>query len=288
MDTACTRFIILSDARTGSNLLQQSLNSHPEVVCFRELFNLDAAYIDYDVEGFDGTSADDLALRAADPRAFLRLRVFGAHEPAVRAVGFKFHYGHFWFHEDLVPALTEDADLRVVHLRRVNMLRSLVSLRIAEQTGEWMRPDAAQVRRDTLRRKLTLENFRQAVRHPADAAGRLRRFLRLEREPAREARRAVTITKSECDAYFYRVKHDEQHFGGLFAAHDCMDVTFEDLTAERDRVVGDVLEFLRVTRSPSSTTLRRQNPEPLRELIANYDDLRSAFEGSPYADFFDS
>ena len=33
--------------------------------------------------------------------------------------------------------------------------------------------------------------------------------------------------------------------------------------------------------------MRRQNPEPLRELLANYDELYEAFRGTPYAAFFD-
>ncbi len=33
--------------------------------------------------------------------------------------------------------------------------------------------------------------------------------------------------------------------------------------------------------------LRRQNPEPLRELIENYDELYAAFKDSPHAAFFD-
>jgi hypothetical protein len=131
METPYTRFIILSDARTGSNLLQQSLDAHPNIVCFREIFNLDPAYIDYEVDGWDGKLASDLALRAGDPVAFIRERVFGAHDERTQAVGFKFAYAHFWFHEKLLPALTEDEALRVVHLQRRNLLRSLVSLRIA-------------------------------------------------------------------------------------------------------------------------------------------------------------
>ena len=33
------RFIILSAARTGSNVLASYLNSSEQIVCFRELFN---------------------------------------------------------------------------------------------------------------------------------------------------------------------------------------------------------------------------------------------------------
>jgi hypothetical protein len=177
MSTDYTRFIILSDARTGSNLVQQALNSHPNIVCFREIFNLRPDYIDYDVERWHPMSAEDLELRAADPGAFLSKRIFCEHESGIRAVGFKFHYGHFWFHEKLLPALTEDTGLRVVHLQRRNQLRTLVSLRVVEQTGMWLEHDAAKRRRKTLAEKLTWSNLVKAARDPGHAAVRVRDFL---------------------------------------------------------------------------------------------------------------
>lgn len=281
-----TRFIILSNARTGSNLLQQSLNSHPAVVCFRELFNLDPSYIDYDREGWDGHDQHDLELREKDVRRFLAERVFADHEQRIRAVGFKFHYDHFWHDAELIPALTSDSGLRVVHLRRLNRLRTLVSVKIAEQTGAWMLRDESQHRVQTIRRKVGPAQLLSAAVHPIESVGRLRRFMRPP-VPVTSERQELRLTLDECRAFFYKIQHEESHFSELFSAHKIHDITYEDLVARRDEVLAGVCSFLGVPDGGGTTTLRRQNPEPLRELIANYDELRAAFAGQPEEAFFD-
>ena len=287
MHTDYTRFIILGDARSGSTLAQQALNSHPNIVCFREIFAFKPGYIDYDVDGWDGHSAADYELRQRDARAFLRERIFCAHADPIKAVGFKFHYVHFWFSEDTLPALTEDRELRVVHLQRRNMLRSLVSLRIAEQTGQWLQHDAVKHRMGTLRRKITISSIGEAMRQPGRSVTRIRNFLRPVNPPAQGERQPLVLTKDDCDAHFYRVKHNEEHFGREFEAHPSMVITFEELAVNRDAVLGTVHDFLGVERARSSATLRRQNPEPLRELVANYHELRAAYAGTEYEWFFD-
>ncbi len=89
-------FIILSDARTGSTMLAQALNSSPHITCFREVFNFLHDFIQSDVEGYDNFSETDLLLRRRDPVRFLDERIFGHYPEGVRAVGLKFHYGQFW------------------------------------------------------------------------------------------------------------------------------------------------------------------------------------------------
>jgi hypothetical protein len=50
---------------------------------------------------------------------------------------------------------------------------------------------------------------------------------------------------------------------------------------------SDVQIFAGVEPMPLSLELQRQNPEPLSELIANYDELRAAFAGTPWSAFFE-
>ena len=282
-----TRFIILSDARTGSNLLQQALNSHPAIVCFREIFNLDPDYIDYDVEDWNPRSAADVALRQRDIRAFLQQRIFGEHAAEVGAVGFKFHYEHFWFGEDLLPALTGDEGLKVIHLRRLNQFRMLVSLKLVEQTGEWMRHDEGKLKRQTLARKLTPANVAKAITKPADSVRRVRKFLAPSQPPPVAEKTALTIAHEECAQFFFRANHQITHFSGLFAGHALHDLTYEAMVANPTSQLARVQEFLGVPKAELSWTLRRQNPEPIRDLVANYDDLKAAFAGTDQAAFFD-
>ena len=57
-----TRFIILSDARTGSHMLAQALSSSRNIVCFREVFNYLFDFVQFDIEGYDDRNGDDRAL----------------------------------------------------------------------------------------------------------------------------------------------------------------------------------------------------------------------------------
>ena len=125
------RFIILAAARTGSNLLATALNGHANIICFRELFNWRTETIGYFVEGYDNDSAEDRAFRDRDEVAFLNARVFCDHPSEVRSVGFKAPYGTFIGFPKLQEWLVKEQEVRVLHLRRRNLLRRLVSGRIA-------------------------------------------------------------------------------------------------------------------------------------------------------------
>lgn len=272
------RFITLSGPRTGSNMLAQALNSSPKITCFREVFNRVGGFIQFDVEGYDNFSARAMSLRSRDPIRFLEEHIFCRHPEEVCAVGFKFHYRQFWGHSGLRERLLEDREIRVLHLRRRNLLRTLVSLKLARATGVFL---------DDTRRKVTPANLLKAARHPWKAAARLRRRLRPPTALRKGSRPRVTVSAEELFDFAVRTvmvaeKHDE-----LFGEHPKLPVSYEDLVAHRQEVLSEVQSFLGVEPGPLTVTLRRQNPEPLRELIENYDELYEAFKDTSAAAFFD-
>ncbi len=276
--TQYVRFLILSDARTGSNMLVQALNSSPYITCFREPFNRPAGFIDFNVDGYDRDSAEDRELRDRDCAAFLRERIFCRHPAQVRAVGFKVAYSHFFGFQDLEHLLAADSEIRVLHLRRRNLLRSLVSLKIANATGAWLDDRGREHRRAGIVRAA-----RQALR----AAVRLRTLLP-PRSPAPTAPPArVRVSADELFRFIVRVNQTAARFDDLFRSHPSLTLTYEDMVERRDELFGQVQAFLGVDALPLTVTLRRQNPQPLRELIENYDDLHEAYRDSPHAGMFD-
>ncbi len=276
------RFIILSAARTGSNVLASYLNSSEQIVCFRELFNwLAKEYIDFNVDGYDRFSAEDRALRDSDYKRFLQERIFCPHSENVRAVGFKMPYDHVWGYAGLLKWLAQDTDLRVLHLKRSNQLRMLVSYKIALTTGVWL--DDKKV---SLSTKLRPANAPRAIRRPRRSIVRLWRFLR-PRNPWQDRREPVTLSEEECRAFFEKIEHDSTVFIEHFHGHPQLELYYEELLDRRREVLDRVQSFLGVEPRRLTVTMRRQNPEPLRELLANYDELYEAFQGTPYAAFFD-
>ncbi|MCH7837949.1 MAG: hypothetical protein IIC26_05510 [Chloroflexi bacterium] len=133
--TDYTRFIIVSGPRTGSHMLAQALNSSRDIVCFREVFNYLFDFVQFEVDGYDNSSARDLALREEHPLRFLDERIFGRHPEEIRAVGFKYHYEQGWAYRGLRERLVEDTEIRMVHLKRRNLLRMLLSRKIAKHGG---------------------------------------------------------------------------------------------------------------------------------------------------------
>ena len=275
------RFIVLADARTGSYMLVQALDSHPNVTCFSELFNWQLDYVDFNVAGYDNSSAEDKALRDRDFERFLRERIYCPRPVEIRATGFKLLYSHVWGYTGLLERLVEDSEVRIVHLRRRNLLRMFVSSKLAEASGVW-RVD----RGFTPVQLLQQRTWRRALRRPSRALAALRSVLR---PPAASpaAEKALTLSIDECLAFFAKAQHEVEHFTHLFEAHPSLSICYEDTVSDRAGVFGQVQSFLGAPPARLMVTLARQNPEPLSELIANYEELRAAFRGTPQAAFFD-
>jgi hypothetical protein len=158
----------------------------------------------------------------------------------------------------------------------------LVSTRMAQRTGVW-----AQYRKAPLTGTFTAGNALKAGRHPLKAANWLRRYVRPRKAPWQSLRGPITLSESECRDFFARARWRVPHYGGLFRDHPQMTLYYEDLVHDRNDVFNRVQSFLAVQPRPLTVTTRKQNPEPLRELVENYDELYEVFKHGPEAAFFD-
>jgi hypothetical protein len=279
------RFVVLGDARTGSYMLVQALDSHASVTCFGELFNWDVEYIDYNVPGYDRDSARDLALRNSDPTTFLRERIFCERGAGTQAVGFKLLYSHVWGgFPGLLEALAADRELRVVHLKRRNLLRRLVSTRLAQASGVW--------RMEAGTAPLPLADpstWRRGLKDPAGAARALLRRMRPSGGPVAApnvpAQKSVRLTLQECDEFMYKAMHEVDYYDSLFSGHPSHEIWYEDIVGDQRAAFGAVQSFLGVERKRLVVTMARQNPGPLPELIENYDEVERHYRGTPVERF---
>lgn len=158
--------MILGSARTGSTLLMSLLSAHEDIKMYGELFNLDKLPKPALVEVLE------------DPVGYLQRRINGTQPANIRAVGFKIFYDHLtreYFEKIMDPEqavdklkerlknfesflhtnyawddlavkfgktwdyLVEDTGIKVIHLKRRNKLETMVSLKTAFLTDEWMR-----------------------------------------------------------------------------------------------------------------------------------------------------
>ncbi len=279
VSTDYVRFIILAGARTGSTMLVQALNSSSSITCFGEIFNSAVNFVPFNVEGYDNFASQDRALRNGDWEAFLQERIFCDRPIETKATGFKLLYGQNQDFLGLRDRLAEDSGLRVLHLRRHNLLRALVSAKIAQTTGVWVRPNGP-----PLNGAFTKANARLAGRHPARAIASLRRRLGLALGLRQQQR--VRLSKEECSAMFRFMTARERRFDEAFDGHARMTLYYEDLVHHPQDVLNQVQTFLGVAPEPLAVSVR-QNSKPLPDLLENYNELRRAFSGTPYACFFD-
>jgi len=133
------KFVILGIARTGSTLLVELLNAHSQVQAFGELFrSMDA--VGWDVPPFaTHQSPKLLALYRSDPLAFLERCVFRRWPAAYEAVGFKLFYYHARQppHAMVWDNLAADRSIRIIHVKRANVLSQYCSLQLAHKTDVW-------------------------------------------------------------------------------------------------------------------------------------------------------
>lgn len=277
-------FIVIGKGRSGTTLLVQALNSHPHVRCFGELFNWRRASIDFGLPGHDGYDAAALRLRERDPIAFLRQLIYAPRDDGARAVGFKLLYQHY-LGLNVRPAEIGIDELHVIHVRRRNVIRSLVSAEIAERTGEWLSDPGA----DRGAAGITPHKLRYALTHPAwAAAGAARRLRSIAGTPKREAAPTrVALTPQQVREYVYSTSIQAESYDDIFRDRPGVSVWYEDMAADLDGALRDVWGLLGVEAEPVAVSMRRQNPQSLRELIENYDELRAAFANTPIGSFFD-
>ena len=247
-----TKFVIISRARVGSTLLVSLLGSHPHVRCYGELFS-------------------PFVLRHRkyardEPDAFLRRYVFGRYPDRVRAAGFKLFYTHArrisqHIHREVDGVLTgrkatkleavwrllrADKSIRIIHLRRRNILAAHVSYRRAIQNQRW-------------------------TSHQPGAQRGLA---------------PLSLSFDECRRVFEETRQLEKECETTFADHSVLELYYEDLVGNIDAEMLRVQRFLGVEPKVLPTTMERQNRAALRDQIRDYADIKTRFEGTEWAPFF--
>lgn len=225
-----TPVIVLARSRTGSNLLVSLLNSHPKIRIRGEK-----------CARLDGQDTSEV-LKSA----------FSARSPKVCLAGFKVFYYHPNDQDSdlLWKTLVSLPNLKVIHLRRENILRTLLSRKIASVQDVW-------------------KNHGET----ANAEGG-------------KPKLTVRLSQGELEKGFKQTRAWEQWGEQLFREHAMHAVTYEELVEDRDETMARLFEFLGVEGCSTETVLEKQNTQKLSELIENYDELCGAFQNTPWSGFF--
>jgi len=245
-------FVVMCAADTGSSMLISLLKSHPDVLCHAGVFNPER------VEGLSGTYMARLTtesgleqrvrdLRKHDPAAFLYKLVFDTQG--------RTHAGFRIMYEELIlpmfagarTALLADIDIKIIHLRRRNLLRRYLSSLPAK---------------------------------PALVAAELKAGA-----PPRIG--GVRIDPFACQADFERTLRSDTLIQRMFQKHQILDIDYEDLTgAQEERFQAELLDFLGLAPHPLQATISKAANDDLASLISNLTEVRAHFQNTPFINFF--
>ncbi len=272
------KFLIVCNIRTGSTLLSSMLSSHPQAVCFFELFHRHLESVSFSVPGYQrkATEPETVALRNSDPVGFLKSEIYKPYRLGTKAVGFKLLYpqgrrGNPWWNSsefdrwwekvgyepdwnraksDLWEYLKNDKSISIIHLKRENLLRSKVSAMTAQITGEW-------------------------------GVGATGGFSNMTTKPQ------LILDFDECLQDFEAHRRMESEADVLFRDHKKLDMTYEYLTSCPDDAGTKIQKFLGLEPRQLSTKTKKQSSRNLSEIVANYDQLKQRFRSTDWHYLFD-
>jgi hypothetical protein len=256
------RFVLVSHLRSGTHMLRTSLESHPAIVCQSEVFNSDDRQLPYPLERPAQDILDEYVYRPKPPSVQCVGFVLQAYHPRGLSLVPEIRQNPGW--DDVWTLLAGMPDLRVIHLKRLNLLRRHLSHVNAHESGIWHDWDSESVR---------------LVTHLADPPA-------VGRRPA--DRPAVTLNPGRLTADFQDVVWSRRRADLTLGHHPILEVIYERLCDGYDAECRRVQEFLGVSPvRPLRPAVFKLEERPLAEAIANYHELKHHFARTPWGDFFD-
>jgi LPS sulfotransferase NodH len=241
--------IILTSQRSGSTFLQYCLDAHPSVKCYGELLvggNLVAP------KPFRGRRLLTKAYRYAMIRAWRPASIMDRYyaREAASVVVFKAMYNHV-DNRRVRLYLTRHPEIRVIHLRRDNLLKQHVSklLLSAKRERAWQTHTT---------HSIPVVSVRVSAKH------------------------AIADMRRVRDAFL--------EFERLLSGHRRIELLYERLfsgpTLSRE-AWEKLTELLEIEPASVGSDLIKMNPNDLRPMVENYDELAAALSGTEFERYLD-
>jgi len=189
-------------------------------------------------------------MRLSDPVKFMESLFEITRGWGYRAIGFKFMYWHKHKvrHEVAANYLASDKSIRIVHLKRRNLLRRFLSLRKAEISDLW-----------SLKRDEQKEPFAQPP---------------------------VELPIVTCIEDINTVETKQAEYDERFKNHSVLELFYEDLAHDPLAVGARAVAFLGLEAHRGlDVQYQKIGTESLRDAIVNYDELKASIHR--WASFFD-
>lgn len=228
-------FVILAAERTGTNLLREMLCSHPDCFLTGEVFNKKVIASRHAVNIPESDWGRLEAMRDVDPVGFAREVLAGIGKRCL-AAGFKLMYGHKRQFPTVAEALEQDRSIRIIHVRRRNLLRRYLSNARALKSGQWL----------------------------------------CRKEAQRVAVPAISACLSDIAKDIERTRADERASESQFSNHPVLNIWYEDLSESPTAIGQQAAEFLGLRPDvPLQIRTIKTGLGSLSELLQNSSELKA-------------
>jgi LPS sulfotransferase NodH len=176
--------------------------------------------------------------------------LFNNKPKKVKQVGFKLFYYHP-FDEDksIWNIILKDNNINIIHLTRKNLLRIYASQEIGKKTKQWT---------ENINRP---HGFDISTKH-------------------------VELDYETCLNTFETIVSYEEKIRQMFNNREIIEVDYEDLSADYSLSINHILQRFKLPSEELTTVMKKQNPEPLRDLVTNYEQLKSNFKNTKWEYLF--
>ena len=252
-----TTFVVVAERRSGTTLLIDCLNSHPDVNCVKRVFGHEYSVDDPTPDTESGrfylyrTASQQRRLafrlrRGALVAGFMAERAWLEPGEKTQAQGLRITYRTTRRYPRVVQWI-HDEDVKVVHLVRHNLLKAYLS---------------------------NLTSKVHKLGHPRDGDAvkpvKIHVSVRPLLRSLRRRRRKVERRRA------------------LFRNGPYLEVVYEELVAHRERESRRLLSFLGVhAETPLETNLVKINPDKIPQIVSNYDELSSGLRGTEFEHLLD-
>ncbi len=243
------KFVILAGRRSGTTLLANSLDSHPQIECTKETFSTKRRWKYFQI---DRPSSPFYKFRSASLQRqidymFRRKQLidvfltqeFNTAADTVKARGIRLSYEQAHKYPEILEWIIEH-DVKVIHLIRENSLKAILSQFTAQKREVY---------------HVTSKVERVTVQVPPDKLKKL-------------------LTKRTNNIETYRRMFKDRPYCEIF---------YESFVANQETETRRMLGFLQIDHfMPLTSNLVKQNPDSLKDILENYEEVAQAFRGTAF------
>ena len=269
------KFILLTTKRSGSNFIRQWINSHPNIRCHGELFLLRDKFNDDFRYYCDKNLLRRLALRFYK-KSFIKYSDIMI-ERMIKDFLHNFYYdpSHAGpridsdkgepYHQKRSPAAEKAVGFKLMY-RQLLYFKELTDIFLKERVHI-----IHLIRENSLKTHLSaLASEKRGLSHSIKPLPPIK----------------VSVDTDRLLRYCFGISATQDKLRNIFSKNPYLEITYEDFFADNSLVPDKIADFLGVTKNKwHSPPLKKMNPENVKEIIENYDEVASALKGTAFEKF---